>query len=84
MFNSSIYYFQSTYLFRSVFLDCFFYSDASNLELINIRKLTFGISQIEYRLKLMNNIYNKNMKYYKFSMQIKSEDNLSKILCEKV
>ena len=28
---------------------------------MNIRKLTFEISQIEYRLKLMNNIYNKDM-----------------------
>ena len=48
----------SVYFFRSVFLD-FFSSDAPNLESINIRKLTFGISQIEYRLELMINIYQK-------------------------
>ena len=62
MFNSSIYYFQSTCSASGQFSWIFFSSDAPNLELINIRKLTFGISQIEYTLKLMNNIYNKDMK----------------------
>ena len=61
MFNSSIYYFQSTSSGQFSWL--FFSSDASNLELLNIRKLTFGIFQIEYRLISMNNIYSKDMNH---------------------